>query len=120
MKSKKDKIIVIGLLILLICGLCVTLMFCSKKEPAGVENNPQKDAVQTLEQDVEVSEFEDYDWENNAFETEKKEKKFNASTTKDESSSSNDTTIIQDDNQLRHNEKMNSGIEVEFDSWDSE
>ena len=121
MKSKRDKIFVIVLLVLLICGLCVTLMFCRKNKQTGKEEkDPQETAVQTLKQDVEVSDYEDFDWESNAFETEKEDKKFSQSTSNNDESSSNDTSKTKNDNQLRHDETMNSGIEVEFDSWDSE
>lgn len=123
--TKKKRIVWITLLLLLICGICIFLLVrCQGNPDAGKEpEDKPKDNVPTQESDVEIGDYEEFDWRNEAGDTTDNDDSFNQNS--NNAGQKNDGNASNDDDDkndagigLRHNESKNEGIEVDFGSWD--
>lgn len=121
----KKKIAIVVVLLLLICGISIFFLVRCQKGPQEdgdddpVDVDPKDNIVS--ESDIDVGEYEDFDWESEAGEAVKKDDSFSQKPNSS-SQSQGGNTSTKDDNGvgLIHDESQNEGIEVEFDSWDKQ
>lgn len=117
----KKKIIIAGCTLLLLVGIGVFLIlfFQGRQVDKPVDNGGKEEVIRTQESDIDVSDYEEYNWRDTAGEVEKDEEELDRPVS-GVSGSENDKNAAGSTNRgvgLALDESKNSGIEVDFDSW---
>lgn len=124
MTKKKIAIIaIVVVLLLLICGAGIFFAVRGQKGPEDEDDDPVDDGQKNpivSESDIEVGDYEDFDWETEAGDAVKKDDSFSQKQNSSSQNQGGNTSVKDDGIGLRHDESQNTGIEVDFDSWDKE